>query len=173
MSLTIHDLRVSLRDKTKKIEELERNFIDLKQILNEKDAKLKENQTNLSKKDELISMKDLIIKEKDIYILKVESELANLRLEFDKLKEQSIKSLTNGKNSRNHSNSSNESLKNLTKNESYSNNLSSNQTDHKKLQIPINFKSKRIAISGESAQNRFNKTNDCRVALEEFEKSEE
>lgn len=191
MSLTIHDLRVSLRDKSKVIDELERKLDNCKIELNEKERLVQEHEISLQKKDEIISVKDLIIKEKDIYILKLESEVASLKQELTRYKENNAKQqiIQNGnEDSRKskHSNSSVSSdsgqqtnvLKNQTNtlnkntNTLYSNALAST-TDLKKLQLPSSFKSKRIAISGESAQNRFNKSNDIQNYLKEFEKTPE
>ncbi|CAF4473339.1 unnamed protein product, partial [Rotaria sp. Silwood2] len=61
----MHDLRLALRDSTKKLEDAENTINKLRTDC--------ENQ--LQKKDEVISMKESIIKEKDAYILKLEQEI--------------------------------------------------------------------------------------------------
>lgn len=77
---TMHDLRVSLRDKMKIISELELKIEELKAEINRKDAIIYDYENKLKKKEDVISMKDLIIKEKDVLILKLENNLRNLTL---------------------------------------------------------------------------------------------
>jgi len=62
----MHDLRLALRDSTKKLEDAENTINKLRTDY--------ENQ--LRKKDEVISMKESIIKEKDAYIIKLEQEIS-------------------------------------------------------------------------------------------------
>ncbi|CAF0735498.1 unnamed protein product [Adineta steineri] len=62
----MHDLRLALRDSTKKLEDAENTANKLRTDY--------ENQ--LRKKDEVISMKESIIKEKDAYINKLEQEIS-------------------------------------------------------------------------------------------------
>lgn len=66
MTQSMHDLRLALRDSTKKLEDAENTM-----------NKLRTDYDNqLRKKDEVISMKESIIKEKDTYISKLEEEIA-------------------------------------------------------------------------------------------------
>ena len=191
MSLTIHDLRVSLRDKMKKIEDLEAAMSDLKTELSEKNKTLKENEATLRKKDDIISMKDLIIKEKDSYILKLEADLQMLgqQLKTGNNKENGMDVTENcmGKvNRQNNYNSklagkvsigSNSSPWNSSMNNGGGALLNStnllNPADlyAKKQPAQQQPKSKRIAISAEPAQIRLSKTNDSKTYLQKFDKS--
>jgi hypothetical protein len=65
MSQSVHDLRLALRESTKKLEDAENTSNKLR----------KDYETQLRKKDEVISMKESIIKEKDAYIAKLEEEI--------------------------------------------------------------------------------------------------
>ena len=145
MSLTIHDLRVSLRDKSKNVEELEKKLGELRADLDKKNTSLKENIELVKKKDEIISIKELVIKEKDVQIQKLEVELANLKKLTSQIKQENMKPPT------------------------------ATSTNLNKLAPLSNVKmskSKRVAISAEPAQNRFNKSKDLRVSLVEYQKSD-
>jgi hypothetical protein len=72
MTQSMHDLRLALRESTKKCEDLENTTNKLRTDY--------ENQ--LRKKDEVISMKESIIKEKDIYITKLEKEISKYDTTF-------------------------------------------------------------------------------------------
>ena len=61
----MHDLRLALRESTKKLEDADGQTLKLR----------KDYDDQLRKKDEVISMKESIIKEKDAYIIKLEQEL--------------------------------------------------------------------------------------------------
>lgn len=170
MSLTLHDLRVSLRDKTKLIEDLEKNMIIYKAEIQEKQLLIKEIEIGLAKKDEIISLKDSLIKEKDSYIQKLESEITNLKQDLNKYKGNKPKengildSKTNGI-FRNQTN--------IIKNLPGATSKPTPRLETKNLQLQSNLKSKRIAISGESAQNRFNNKNKEKISLKEYLKSQE
>ncbi|CAF1086523.1 unnamed protein product [Rotaria sp. Silwood1] len=66
MTQSMHDLRLALRDSTKKLEDAENTINKLHT----------DYENHLRNKDEVISMKEAIIKEKDSYILKLEQEIS-------------------------------------------------------------------------------------------------
>lgn len=80
MTLSVHDLRLSLREKMKIVDDLEKKLKDLKSELNRKDHLVKDTEDMIRKRDEVITNKDAIIKEKDIRILKLEKELFSLTM---------------------------------------------------------------------------------------------
>ena len=179
MSLTIHDLRVLLRDKMKIIDDLQSKLNEFRAELNEKELMLREQGVSLKKKDEILASKDLLLKDKDIYIKKLENELVMLNMSYNN-------SLINNKNNGN--NGSAESycgsdaggLNGILANAANSNNnIASSYIEPLKefdSVAPLNHfysKTKRVAISAEPSQMRFNKNKDTRVALKTFEKSDE
>ncbi|RNA16086.1 cGMP-dependent kinase 1-like [Brachionus plicatilis] len=174
MSLTLHDLRVSLRDKTKLIEDLERKMRIYQAEMEEKDMFIKEIETGIAKKDEIILLKDSLIKEKDSYIVKLESELLSLRQELNKYKENAHKPVQNGI-LETKSNGIFKNQTNVLKNPppAPTSNKPTPKIEIKHLQVQSNLKSKRIAISGESAQNRFNNKTKEKISLKEYTKSQE
>lgn len=66
MTQSMHDLRVALRESSKKLE-------DTEQLVTKQRNEFEQ---QLRKKDDVISMKELIIKEKDAYIIKLEEEIS-------------------------------------------------------------------------------------------------
>ena len=95
MTLTIHDLRLSLREKMKIVDDLEKKLKDLKSELIRKETLIKDSEDMIRKRDEIISNKDAIIKEKDMRILKLEKELFNLA---NSKKEFNLNSATSSSN---------------------------------------------------------------------------
>ena len=177
MSLTIHDLRVSLRDKLKLIEELEKKLKELKDEINKKELIITENEQNIRKKDDIITMKDLIIKEKDNHILKLEHQLSNLNQSSELISNNvynASKSPNYSNNLANLYNKNNKSSTNLTNN-ILKENLSNNTLGlpNKESSLQYTLKSKRIAISAESASNRYNKVKESIVNLKEYSKTNE
>lgn len=171
MSLTLHDLRVSLRDKTKLIEDLEKNMRIYQAEMQEKDLFIKEIEVGLAKKNEIISLKDNLIKEKDSYIQKLESEILNLRGDLNKYKENTNKPTQNGiLDSKTNGIFKNQT--NIIKNPPGASSKPTAKTEIKNIQIQSNLRSKRIAISGESAQNRYNNKNKEKISLREYSKSQ-
>lgn len=154
----VHELRVSLRDKMKRVEDMEREIDELKKELNAKTTQIKENELFIKKKDEIISMKDSIIKEKDNYIRKLESEIIAY-----KSKENSANKMSNGV------------LADTTNFVNYGGDIMNGflMQNTNAASPSQNNKTKRIAISAEPAQNRFNKTKDMRTNLKKFHKSDE
>jgi hypothetical protein len=155
MSSTVHDLRVLLRDKTKTIEELEKKISELRTNLDKNSLLLKENLELLTKKDEIISMKDSILKEKDNQIMKLENELSKLK----NIKPNDFNTNTNSKTS-------------VLASSPSINKISQFQTENLSPSSVNILKSKRLAISAEPAQNRFNKSKELRASLKEYPKSE-
>lgn len=199
MSISVHDLRVSLRDKVKRIEDLERQIVELREEIQKRDVRLKESDVELTRREEMIAMKDLIIKEKDIYILKLEAEIMSLTLEKE-LRENESQQHQQQQAQRRHGS---QSTNCVTRNDSInSNGIATNTTsttnsncvaatnhslkysneqsmevNNNKEQLRSsyinNLKSKRIAISAESAQSRFNNVKNSKDVLKEHEKDEE
>lgn len=170
----MHDLRVSLRDKIKKIEELEQNVNELKAELTAKSQALKEAEATIKRKEETVSMKELIIKEKDSYILKLEADLIHVSQQLKiQNKENGVMDVTDNAiritkvspSSASGSGSNNTVLTNSTNN---------SNSDIKSVNNPVQIpsKSKRIAISAEPAQMRYNKTKDSKTYLNKHEKSQ-
>lgn len=174
MSLTIHDLRVSLRDKLKLIEELEKKLKDLKDEINKKDLILTEYEQNIRKKDDIITMKDLIIKEKDNYIVKLEDQLSHLNQSSELISNNVYNASKNPNYSKNLANVFNKSSANLTTNV-LKENLPNNtlELSNKESSLQYTLKSKRIAISAESASNRYNKVKESLANLKEYSKTNE
>jgi hypothetical protein len=171
MSLTIHDLRVSLRDKLKLIEELEKKLKELKDEINNKNLIINENEQNIRKKDDIITMKDLIIKEKDNHILKLEDQLINLN-QSNELISNNVYNASKSTNSKNLTNVNNKTSVNFRP---YTVNASNNNQEplNKESSLQYTLKSKRIAISAESASNRYNKVKESIANLKEYPKSNE
>jgi hypothetical protein len=184
MSITVHDLRVLIRDKTKVIDDLHRKIDELRLELEKRDRLLRESDANIKKKDEILSIKEMIIKEKDVHILKLETELLSLN------KSDSSNVTSKGKQTTNinestpknavvngiHQTSSKNELK-LTPIVEEKKKEKNINTDAQvsKLKLPNSSKeakSKRIAISAEPAQTRYNKTKEQRPILKEFFKSD-
>jgi hypothetical protein len=196
MSISVHDLRVSLRDKVKRIEELERQIVELRDEIQKREVRLKETDMELTRREELITMKDLIIKEKDIYILKLEAEIMSLSLEKELRESESQQQQqqqhhqkqqtqrrrgsqsTNCATRHDSINSIGTSSTTTTNTNSlkYSNDQSmevNNNKEQLRSSYINNMKSKRIAISAESAQSRFNNVKNSKDALKEYKKDEE
>jgi hypothetical protein len=144
----------------KRVEELEKVINDLKNELSAKNALIKENELFIKKKDEIISMKDSIIKEKDNYIKKLESEVVAFK------SKENLK-VSNGilADSTNYNNNSGGG--GGGSNEFYNSSVPNNAL------LSVQNKTKRIAISAEPAQNRFNKTKEMRNILKKFHKTDE
>ena len=163
MSLTIHDFRVSLRDKTRLCTELEGKITEVRAELINKEASLIEKNDLIRKKDEIIAIKELIIKEKDNQIAKLQTELLN-RIN-DKNSTNNKSPVENGfKKSPNIL----MPLTNILPEISYETDKNSPEA---KLVTTIFPKSKRVAISAEPSQNRF-KSKESRVQLVEYRKNE-
>ena len=173
MSLTIHDLRVLLRDKMKIIDDLQAKLNEFRSELNEKDHMLREQGASVKKKDETIANKDLLMKEKDVYIKKLENELVKLNMSYNSLINNNDNNINlNGDYGLNGlSNSSNINSSN-NKTSDY---MMESLKDFDSI-APLNnyySKTKRIAISAEPSQMRYNKNKDSKNILKTFEKSEE
>lgn len=141
MSLTIHDLRVSLRQKTRECDELTGKLNELRTEFNNASALLKESNEIIRKKDEIISIKESIIKEKDNQILKMETEKKGSKEASGSINNKGF--LFNGS-------------------------LKTNGIKHLSIINPL--KSKRVAVSGVPTQNLY-QTKDSRVQLVEYPKN--
>jgi hypothetical protein len=140
MSLSIHDLRLSLREKMKIVEDLEKKLKDVKLELGRKEMTLKDTEDRVRKRDEMIVNKDAIIKEKDLRILKLEKELVNLTNKNEAL----TKSLypqnganinkTNNKIGNNYNPSINNNNNNITSSSTFSNLLNINNNNNNTTQ---------------------------------------
>lgn len=75
MSLTLHDFRVQLRDKTRVCQDLEEKVSTLTLELDRRDKLVREKSDVIKKKDDIITIKEHIIQEKDTQILKLQKEL--------------------------------------------------------------------------------------------------
>jgi hypothetical protein len=179
MAATMHDLRVSLRDKMKTISELELKINELKAELFRKDSQIYEYEIQLKSKDETINSKDKIIKEKDLIISKLENKLKNNdNIQLLNKTDNHIELL--------------ETKTDVVQNSmppTIQNNTTNEQTvilalpikkkaqiinNNQQLQQPsLNLsKTKRMAISAEPAQLN-KKSKDFKTSLKEYEKSDE
>lgn len=160
---SLHDLRVSLRDSVSKIDKLEKEIITLKSELSKRNQALKEFDVSMKKKDEIISMKDSIIKEKDNHIKRLETEITSLTSSSSPSSTTLSTKLTNGvlADATNFMSGDNVIYNGVI-------GASSSQSS------PLHYnKTKRIAISAEPAQNKFNKTKELRTNLKKYPKSDQ
>lgn len=173
---TLHDLRVSLRDSMTKIEKLELEINSLRSELGKRNQALKELDSSMKKKDEVISMKDSIIKEKDNHIRRLEAELMSLAAPPSPNPSTSISPqqqmmqfmMQGGGNGAKASNGILTDATNFMSGDLMYNGLSSSQSS------PLHYnKTKRIAISAEPAQHKFNKTKELRANLKKYPKSDQ
>lgn len=191
MSSSLHDLRVSLRDKVKQIEDLERILGDLRQDLKDKDSIIREQESKLRRRDEIIASSEISLKEKDNYIKKLESELAKLNAnkndDQNKYNSPSMSTNTNvvtiplpKNNSTGNkvTNTSTSSTNSASNNNGIYGVLNDSTNKLSEMSAPDSNKDhtsklKRIAISAEPAQMRFDKTKNTRTNLRTYDKSEE
>jgi hypothetical protein len=183
MSLTIHDLRVSLRDKMKLIDELQHVLGELKTELSIKNHALKDKDNMLKKKEEIVEMQKEVIKEKDHYILELESELRQLQKNYNMISSHNNKE--NGSSSMSMDYTTDAGGFRRLKTSTQSQNallLSNNNNPNGILTNSTNFpsssnqqkKSKRFAISAEPAQVRFTKNSDTKSqAAKIYDKSKQ
>jgi len=161
---SLHDLRVSLRDSVTKIDKLEKEITALKSELSKRNQALKELDVSMKKKDEVISMKDSIIKEKDNHIRRLEAEITSLTSPGSPTTTTPAAKFGNGV------------LADATNfmggdNFTYNGVLAGNQSNQSS---PLHYnKTKRIAISAEPAQQKFNKKKELRTNLKKYPKSEQ
>ena len=182
MAATMHDLRLSLRDKMKTISELEMKINELKSELFRKDSQIYEYEMQLKNKDEIINSKDAIIKEKDLIISKLENKFKNSKtidnhVEPTSLEKETavvIRAITPIPNDKNKNNEQTVTLALPNKKQIQLNNNNhmqkpplQNQQTNQNLS-----KTKRTAISAEPAQLN-KKSKDFKTYLKEYDKSEE
>jgi hypothetical protein len=165
---TMHDLRVSVRDKMRTITELEMKIKELQAEIVRKDTQIYEFETKLKKRDDIINTKDLIIKEKELIISRLEN------------------SSRNGDNNNNIENLLPiRSLQRSITPSPVSNKLNNEHTvtltlpvakiiaKKPQTQLPaVISKTKRMAISAEPAQLN-KKSKDFKTSLKEYEKTDE
>jgi hypothetical protein len=189
MSFSVHDLRVSLRDKIKKIDELETQVCDLKNQIKQKDNRILEYEQNYKKKDDVIAIKEVVIKEKDSRILKLETELIELNEKLNDYISSNNKPFINGNTSNKISNNYatvneiNQKLANSEIDDTVPNKLKNfpqNSTNAAAAASAATSgsssvgynKLKRVAISAESVPNRTTKTKDQTI-IKKYAKSEQ
>lgn len=162
---TLHDLRVSLRDSVGKIDKLEKEISSLKSELSKRNQALKELDASVKKKDEVISMKDSIIKEKDNYIRRLETEISALTTPGSPT--ATTPKFSNGvlADATNFMGVGGETFL-------YNGMLGFSVSSSQSSPLHMN-KTKRIAISAEPAQNKFNKTKEMRMNLKKYPKSDQ
>jgi hypothetical protein len=179
MSFTIHDFRVQLREKNRLCDELTVRISELKHELANRNLLLRDNAELIRKKDEVISIKESIIKEKDNQIAKLEVELLNLKntrntsaskgsLNINGKPETNLKNNSFLKRSNlNLSNIFGGSTDNEKKSPDFKISFNNGSSKNNNANVP---KSKRIAISAETTQNRF-KSKENRLQLVEYPKN--
>ncbi len=175
MSFSVHDFRVQLREKNRLCDELTARISEMKYDLANRNLLLRENAELIRKKDEIISIKESIIKEKDNQIAKLEAELFNLKnIKITSSSKGPINLIKPDNSLKNNifSKRSNLTLSNFFGGgndiEKKSPDLKSGFVNltNKNINVP---KSKRIAISAETTQNRF-KSKESRLQLVEYPK---
>ena len=188
---TIHDLRVSLRDNMRKIQELEKCLSELRQEVHEKTLALANSERELSKRGDTLALKELIIRDKDAYIERLEANLLELNFKaatslstrsslelpsahttttiasknVNKTTTSSMAPSSTSNNNNNNSSSGTTTVEFVVSGETeQQNNTVTSSHQH-------TLKSKRVAISAESATTRYNTVKDARIELVKHDKS--
>ena len=176
MAATMHDLRLSLRDKMKTISELESKINELKAELFRKDSQICEYEIELKKKDEIIILKDSVIKEKDLTISNLENSLKKATIIDNHVQNSKNNSTTAVVSAVLATSKAPNEIVTLSNNEQTVTLALPNKKQAQLVNqlMPANnlSKTKRMAISAEPAQLN-KKSKDFKTYLKEYEKSEE